>query len=237
MRGFGHDVKNPLGAADGYLQLLEEGILGELEPRQRESVANARRAIGAALWLIEDLLELARTEVGQVEVHVTPLQVGRVMEEAVEQYRAQAEAKGIAITVDFPADLPEIESDSHRIRQILGNLLSNAVKYTDRGGVTIRARTAADGDAPGPGRWIAVDVIDTGPGIPEEEQRFLFQEFSRLKTGEGKRGAGIGLAMARRIARALDGDVTVDSEPGRGSTFTLWLPADGGPAQQALAAD
>jgi len=237
MRGFSHDLKNPLGAADGYLQLLEDGVLGDLSPKQLEGVSNARRAIGTALRMIEDLLELERTEAGQIDIHPTPMEIGGVMRDAAEQFRAQAEAKGLDITIDAPTSLPELESDPDRIRQILGNLISNAVKYTDRGGVTIRARVASDGKAPGPGRWIAVDVIDTGPGIPREEQPFLFQEFVRLKSGEGKRGAGIGLAMSRHLARALKGDITVESEPGKGSTFTLWLPIDEGAAQRLKAAD
>jgi len=236
MRGFSHDVKNPLGAADGYLQLMEDGILGDLSAKQLESVANARRAIRTALRLIEDLLEFARTEAGQVDIHPAPTEIGGVMREAVEEFRAQAEAKGLDITIDYPEDLPRLESDPDRIRQILGNLISNAVKYTDRGGVAIRARVASDGMAPGPGRWVAVDVSDTGPGIPREEQAFLFQEFVRLKSGEGKRGAGIGLAMSRHMARALKGDLTVESEPGKGSTFTLWLPLDAGAAQRLEAA-
>lgn len=237
MRGFSHDLKNPLGAADGYLQLLEDGVLGDLSPKQLEGVSNARRAIGTALRMIEDLLELERTEAGQIDIHPTPMEIGGVMRDAAEQFRAQAEAKGLDITIDAPTSLPELESDPDRIRQILGNLISNAVKYTNRGGVTIRARVASDGKAPGPGRWIAVDVIDTGPGIPREEQPFLFQEFVRLKSGEGKRGAGIGLAMSRHLARALKGDITVESEPGKGSTFTLWLPIDEGAAQRLKAAD
>lgn len=237
MRGFSHDLKNPLGAADGYLQLMEDGVFGDLSPKQLESVANARRAIRTALRLIEDLLELARTESGQIDVRPTPTEIGGVMHEAVEQFRAQAEAKGLDITIDCPEDLPRLESDPDRIRQILGNLISNAVKYTDRGGVAIRARVASDGMAPGPGRWVAVDVSDTGPGIPREEQPFLFQEFVRLKSGEGKRGAGIGLAMSRHIARALRGEITVESEPGKGSTFTLWLPIDYGAAGRLEAAD
>mgnify|MGYP001179420038 CR=1 FL=1 len=236
MRGFSHDVKNPLGAADGHLQLMEDGILGELTPKQLESVSRARRAIGAALHLIEDLLDLAKTETGQVEVHATTIEIDGVMRDAVEQYRAQAEAKGLDLTIDAPADLPRIESDPFRIRQVLGNLLSNAVKYTESGRITIRAREVFDGRAPGAGRWVAVDVSDTGPGIPREEQRYLFQEFARLRSGEGKRGAGIGLAMSRRIAHALNGEVTVESEPGRGSTFTLWLPIDGGAARGTPAA-
>src|SRR5690606_17148208 len=141
-----------------------------------------------------------------------------------EQYRAQAETKGLSLEIDMPADLPRIISDSARIRQIASNLLSNAVKFTERGGVTVRVESREDAPVPVPGRCIGIHVQDTGPGIPEDQQRLLFHEFTRLTTDRDKRGAGIGLAISRRIARALGGEITVESEVGRGSTFTLWLP-------------
>ncbi len=237
MRGFSHDVKNPLGAADGYLQLLEEGIVDRLTPKQKESVAMARRSLAAALHLIEDLLELARAESGRIEIEREPVDVRDVARDAAEEYRAQAEAKGLDMEVELPAEFPEIESDADRIRQVVSNLLSNAVKYTDRGGVTVRARVRSDGEAPGPGRWVAVEVADTGPGIPEDQRRFLFQEFARVSAGAGRRGAGIGLAIGRRIARRLGGDITFETEPGRGSTFTLWLPLAAREGERPMAAD
>jgi len=224
IRGFTHDVKNPLGAADGYLQLLEEGLVDQLTEKQRASVAKARRSIGSALDLIADLLELARAETGRIDVRHEPVDLPAVLGDVVEAFRAQAEAKGLALAVEVEDGLPTIGSDADRIRQVVGNLVSNAVKYTERGGVTVRAGVRTGGRAPGPGRWIAVEVIDTGPGISRDQQRLLFQEFARLTTAAGTRGAGIGLAISRRIARALDGDITVESEEGRGSTFTLWLP-------------
>jgi len=223
MRGFGHDVKNPLGAADGYLQLLEEGVAGELDEKVREGVSRARRSIRTALELIEDLLALARWEASSVEVEPSPTDVREAVRTIVEEYRAQAEAKGLDLRTELPDELPLIECDAARIRQVLSNLLSNALKYTERGSITVRVEEREGGAAPAPGKWVAVDVVDTGPGIPEEKQRLLFREFTRLEPGR-RRGAGVGLAMSRRIARALGGDVTLDSTPGKGSTFTLWLP-------------
>jgi len=223
MRGFGHDVKNPLGAADGYLQLLEEGVAGELGAEVQEGISRARRSIRAALDLIEDLLALARWETGVVEVELSPTDVRDAVRSIAEEYRAQAESKGLELRTELPDELPIIESDAARIRQALSNLLSNALKYTERGSITVRVEEREDGAAPAPGKWIAIDVVDTGPGIPKEKQELLFREFTRLEPGK-RRGAGVGLAMSRRIARALRGDVILDSAPGRGSTFTLWLP-------------
>ena len=113
-------------------------------------------------------------------------------------------------------------TDRARVTEVLDNLLSNAVKYTKSGRVIIRAETA-NGDAPRPGRWIAIRVSDTGSGIPPEHQAQIFNEFSRLET-EQVSGAGLGLAMSRSLARLLGGDITVQSQVGTGSTFTLWLP-------------
>lgn len=223
MRGFSHDVKNPLGAADGYAQLLEEGVVDRLTEKQKQSIGQVRRSIHSALRLIKDLLELARTEAGQIEIRHATTDVRQAVREMTEEYRAQAESKGLAMDVHLPQEFGVIDSDADRVRQILGNLVSNAVKYTDEGGIIVRVGIREDGDAPGPGEWIFVDVSDTGAGIPEEKQHLLFQEFVRLKP-DTERGAGIGLAISRRVARALHGDITVDSRAGRGSTFTLWLP-------------
>lgn len=224
MRGFSHDVRNPLGAADGYLYLMT--VMDRLTAEQRDKVDKVRRSIKAALNLIEDLLELARAEAGDIEIDRAPTDLGAIAREAADEYRAQAEAGGLSLTVDIPAALPLIESDGHRIRQIVGNLLSNAVKYTEHGGVTVSVAVAGSSNTPRPGRWMAVNVSDTGRGIAKEQQPLVFQEFRRLEMSGNERGAGIGLAISRRIAQALGGDMSVDSDPGNGSTFTLWLPAE-----------
>src|SRR5690606_20393443 len=135
-----------------------------------------------------------------------------------------AEANGITLETRLPEGVAVTESDEGRIRQILGNLLSNAVKYAPANGrVVVRVESGEDGKAPAAGRWIAVAVEDTGPGIPADQQETIFEEFTRGETGQG-RGAGIGLAISRTLARALGGDITLESEVGRGSTFTVWLP-------------
>lgn len=227
MRGFSHDVKNPLGAADGYAQLLEDGILGEISPRQRVSVGRIRRSIQASLRLIHDLLELARAESGQIEIESVPADVAALAREVAEDFRAQAAAAGLALEVRAGEAL-RTRTDPTRVRQILGNLLSNAVKYTPEGGITVDAGTRS-GQGPAGGDWIAIRVTDTGPGIPAAKQEAIFQEFTRLDP-DAQHGAGVGLAISRRIARLLGGDITVQSEDGRGSAFELWLPLRAAPA-------
>jgi signal transduction histidine kinase len=221
MRGFSHDVKNPLGAADGYLQLMQEGIVGEVSEPQRESIGRARRSLRTALNLIEDLLDLARAEAGQIEIERAPLNVTEILHEVADDYRAQAEAKDLQLTLVPPPATLMVTGDAARIRQVLSNLVSNAVKYTQNGSVTISAafRRMAGRD----GEWLVIDVTDTGAGVPADKVEHIFQEFSRLEPGAAK-GAGVGLAISRRIAKAMGAEITVVSEVGRGSTFSLGLP-------------
>ena len=222
MRGFTHDVKNPLGAADGYAQLLEDGIQGEMSAKQIHSVRRIRRSIQSSLRLIHELLELARAEAGQIELERLQTDVSELVRETAEDFRAQAAAAGLQLEVHAIGAL-RTQTDPMRVRQILSNLLSNAVKYAPRGSITVEAGQPADRRGPRDGEWIVIDVIDTGPGIPADKRELIFQEFTRLDP-DAQHGAGVGLAISRRIARLLRGDITVESEIGRGSSFTLWLP-------------
>ena len=223
MRGFSHDVKNPLGAADGYAELLTAGIYGELTAEQRESITRLRRSLHAAIDLIDDLHEMARAETGNIQLSLKLVDLGEIVRGSGDEYRAAAEANGLALTVDVPTTPLIIETDRVRVRQILSNLLSNAIKYTDRGSIALRARrepAERDGD---PESWAAIEVHDTGRGIEPEKWDAIFEEFVRLGASE-KSGAGLGLAVSQRLALALRGRISVRSEVGRGSTFTLRLP-------------
>jgi PAS domain S-box-containing protein len=222
IRGFTHDLKNPLGAADGYLQLIQTGAIDGPD-RVEQGVSRTRRAIRAALGLLDDLAELDRAEAGQIEVKPTSVDVRDVVTEMVDEYRAQADTRGLRLGIDVPDRLPLITSDPSRIRQVLGNLLSNAVKYTPSGSVQVRVARREGAGAPPGAAWVAIDIADTGPGIPADKLPLLFREFERLDPAAAP-GAGLGLAISRRVAAALGGCVTVESERGHGSTFTLWLP-------------
>ncbi|HEX6575119.1 MAG TPA: PAS domain-containing sensor histidine kinase [Gemmatimonadaceae bacterium] len=224
IRGFTHDIKNPLGAADGYLSLLSDGIYGDLGKEQNDIVLKARRSITSALDLIKHLLELARAEAGQLETQTIPVDVLEVVTTIGDAFRTQASAKGLSLSMELPAESPRVHSDPDRIRQVLSNLVSNAVKYTPSGGrIIIRAYTDTVARSPEEPGQTVIEVIDNGPGIPVESQERLFQEFTRFDPNAAE-GAGIGLAISQRIAHALGGTISVDSEVGRGSSFKLRLP-------------
>jgi PAS domain S-box-containing protein len=228
IRGFTHDVKNPLGAADGFLALLEDGVVGTLDARQQESVARARRSLRAALEVIAHLLDIARAEAGQLETVRDRVDVAGIARDVTEDFLARARARNLQLTFrpGAPAERELVaRTDAGRVRQILANLLSNAVKYTEPGGrIEVQAAKGSDG-APAPGDWVSVAVSDTGSGIPPEKQAMLFREFTRFDP-DAAEGSGIGLAISQRVAHALNGAITVRSEVGVGSTFTLWLPVD-----------
>lgn len=250
IRGITHDLKNPLGAARGHLALVRDGVVTDPERRER-SLEHADRALVRTLEIIDDLLELSRAEAGELQLTRRPTDVAAVAREAVEDHRDVAERAGLLLEIEGADEGVVAETDERRVREIVRNLVSNAVKYTPEGGrVTVRTsvRTQAPGEpaslvgsvkgesAQGagsrnggrPGSWIAVEVRDTGPGIAPEEQERIFQEFARIDHGGKEAGGnGLGLAISRQVARLLGGDVDVESEVGRGSTFILRIPLDG----------
>jgi signal transduction histidine kinase len=219
MRGFSHDIKNPLGAADGYADLLAAGIFGPLSAEQRESVDRLRGSIQSALALIADLHEFARADTGHLSLSIEPVLLRDVVRASNDEFRAAAARRELSLSLQLSDDGLVVDTDALRVRQILSNLLSNAIKYTTRGSIVLRLRRVEEESA----GWATIDVEDTGEGIAADQVSLLFEEFVRL-TASGEPGAGLGLAISKRLADALGGRLTVRSERGRGSCFTLWLP-------------
>ena len=223
MRGVSHDLKNPIHAIDGHAQLLEAELRGPLTADQRDSIVRIRRSARALMGLIQDLLELARAEEGKLAVHLDRVVLRDVVRDAVEDHRAAAEAAGLTLVHADDGSEAILATDPVRVTQVLGNLLSNAIKYTPPGGrieVSTEMLSRRDTDD---GARLAIHVVDDGPGIPADKREEIFGEFTRLGVAD-KPGAGLGLSIARRIARLLGGDVTVSGGEGRGARFTLWLP-------------
>jgi signal transduction histidine kinase len=227
MRGVTHDLKNPLGAARGYADLLADGTLGPLPEAQTRMLGRLRSLISATLDTVNDLVELSRAETGQLRIDSHACDVTQIARDCVDDYRASSDAAGLRLLFEAsdadsgPASL--VSSDPVRVRQVLGNMLSNAVKYTPKNGaVTVIVATWADPDL---GDVVALEVADTGPGIPEALRDRVFEEFFRVPTtGAIAQGTGVGLAIARRIARLLGGDLRVRETDGGGATFSLLLP-------------
>lgn len=228
MRGIGHDLKNPLNAIDGHAQLLEAGVKGEISPGQRDSVVRIRRAVRSLLTLVDDLLELSRAESGQLRLSIQPVDIRQLVCDTAAEHRAAAEARGHRLEVVIADAVGSVQTDHGRVAQILGNLMSNAIKYTPPDGeILVRAEGRSVSQVGfAEMEWVAVDVIDSGGGIPPDRMEEIFGEFTRLETSTPQPGAGLGLAIARRIARLLGGDVLVTNGEQQGAIFTLLLPRD-----------
>jgi PAS domain S-box-containing protein len=215
-----HELRTPLGVMLGLIDVLlasSEGIV----PERVEHLRAVRRNGEHLTRLIDDLLDLSRAEAGRLEVRLALCRPAEVVAEVVELLGPTAEAKGLDLAADYPATAPGVvRTDAMRLRQILLNLVGNAIKYTERGGVIVRG--APGGSGPG-GPLLRIDVTDTGVGLSSEAVAGLFQPFHR---GDGARGGtGLGLAISRQLAGLIGGTLDVRSESGRGSTFSLVIPA------------
>lgn len=224
LRGITHDVKNPLGAAKGYAELLQMGVRGPVDPEQAPLIQGVTRSIDGALTILTDLLDLARVDSGGFTVHRTELDLRALTRMVAQDHRLAAEGAGHTITVHAPEEPLIVHTDPARVEQVLGNLLSNAIKYTPAPGkIEIVAEAGRHRGQPRPGSWVTITVSDNGPGIPEEHREAIFDEFTRLHENRPQKGHGLGLAIARRIARLLGGDLTVEEAPGGGAAFVLWI--------------
>jgi signal transduction histidine kinase len=221
LRGVTHDVKNPLGAAAGYAQLLEESVVGPLSDPQLGMVRRIHRLVRMSVQTVTDLLELARADGGDLQLEYADVDLASIVADVVEDHRGLAQEHGL--TVHATADPTPLVTDPLRVQQVLANLLTNAIKYTPRGG-TIGVRIVRDNRGQSRPDRVGVEVRDTGPGIAPELRARVFEEFFRVRaSGVGTNGNGLGLAISLRIARLLGGDVTYSDNDGGGSVFTLWL--------------
>ena len=218
--GVGHNLRNTLGAATGYMQLVE--MEGTLALAQQEYVTRSRRAINSAVTLIGDLLELLRADAGKLTFDREPVNLNAIAREAARKHRDTAVAKNCQIDVLAVAKNPVVLTDSSYVQEIIDVLVYNAVRYTpENGRVTINIEMRAGRRSSDPASWLCVSVKDTGKGVPEADQ--VFEEVHRVEQAKGN--VRFKLAICRRVARLLGGDVMLETEKDIGSTFTLWLPA------------
>jgi signal transduction histidine kinase len=214
-----HDLRNPIGAIRSYSQLLLDAESPVPEEQRRAFLERIEASSEFMLALINDLLDLSAIESGQVRVDARDLDIAQLVRENVELNRLIAREKRIGIELDVEPGLPHIRADAQKIEQILNNLLGNAVKFAAPGTVVqVRAR-AGNG-----GVWLM--IVDQGPGIPHAERTTIFRPFQRGtgKATAGEPSTGLGLAIVKRLVDGHGGRIEFESEVGRGTTFSVWLP-------------
>ena len=242
-----HELRTPLNAIVGFVDLLRDGVYGDLSPRQAPPVERIAASATHLRHLVDQVLDIAKIAAGRLEVHAETILLRPFVLNVVSELEPLITERGLNLSIAVGASLPRVRTDPTHLRQILVNLIGNAVKYTPVGGIAIRARLTGLPPAAGvvratpsedpallsrsPDRrrtWIALQVIDTGIGISPSDQERIFDEFEQVNAGPRgdsmERGTGLGLAISRRLVRLLGGEISVESQPGKGSTFTIWLP-------------
>ena len=211
-----HELRTPLNSSLILAKLLAENRDSNLTAEQVKFAETIYSAGNDLLILINDILDLSKIEAGKLDVRPEEISLSRLAEELADVFRPVAQDKGIAFSTSLDAGVPAtMVTDPTRLQQVLKNLLSNALKFTERGGVSLRVRRE--------GARLAFEVKDTGIGIPSEQHEVIFEAFRQADGTTNRKygGTGLGLSISRDLSRLLGGELTLESAPGRGSTFTL----------------
>ncbi|MGC9384411.1 MAG: ATP-binding protein [Kosmotogaceae bacterium] len=212
-----HELRTPLNSIIGFTGILLQGISGELQPEQEKQLSMVRNSANHLLDLINDVLDVSKIEAGRLDFSLEKIKLNEVIDEVIETSSYMANKKNLELNKEVYNDI-EIWSDKRRVKQILMNLVSNAIKFTDKGKVKIKASLE--------GETVQIEVIDTGIGIKKEDIKLLFQPFQQVDMSRTKKheGTGLGLHLSKKLANLLGGDITVNSEYGKGSKFILTVP-------------
>jgi signal transduction histidine kinase len=210
-----HDLRSPLQVIQTSAELLPK--VGELNQEQQKEVEHIMAVVRRIANLVQHLLDIGRIEAG-VGMEIEPCPLNEILARSTSSLRSRAQRKGIELTIELPKVLPMVKGNVLRLEQVFDNLVNNAVKFTQQGSVTVSAWEQGD--------TVAIEIRDTGVGIPVEAQEKLFQKFYRVKTPEtqGIEGTGLGLAIVKSIVESYDGQIVCSSAPQLGSTFTVTLP-------------
>jgi len=214
-----HELRTPLNAIIGFSEVLLEKMFGELNAKQLDYLNDIHSSGRHLLALINDVLDLSKIEAGRMELELSNFNLPAALANALTLVRERAQRHGIALSLEVDPRLGEVQADERKCKQILLNLLSNAVKFTPDGGrVALSARLDTD--------KAEISVADTGIGIAKEDQQAVFEEFRQVGRDYTKKaeGTGLGLALAKRFVELHGGAIRLESEPGKGSTFTFTLP-------------
>jgi signal transduction histidine kinase len=218
-----HDIRSPLGAINGYCEILADGLYGPVTEKQRDAFARIRMSSQHLLSLLDNVMDMARLSAGVAGVRDEDVDLRQVAREAVEIMTPASYAKGQTLTL-VPGDPVTARGDVARTRQVLVNLIGNAVKFTPGAGVITVTVSGSAGDDAGSGE---IRVTDTGPGITESEQAAVFEAYYRSEETAGAPGIGLGLAISQALMSRMGGGLRVESAPGAGASFILRLPSSG----------
>lgn len=219
-----HELRTPLASIKNAVQLILRGKTGEINENQARFLQMAERNIDRLTNLLNDLLDISRIESGKVLMNFEELSLKGTIEFSLSSFKVQADAKSITLGMDVPEDIPNVYGDREKLEQILTNLIGNAIKFTpDGGSISVSARRFNE-------KMVVISVKDTGVGIPEDELDKVFEKFHQVEGSLTRtvQGTGLGLAITKGLVEASHGNIWVESELGKGSTFTFTLPISEG---------
>jgi signal transduction histidine kinase len=235
----GHQLRTPLNSIVGYSELLLQGTYGDLTEKQCDRIEKIHRNGDSLLELINDVIDLSKIEGGRLELNLAVVRVAPLAGTVLDASRPQADEKNLTLETDLQPPLRLVHADELRVRQVLLYLVRNAIKFTPAGHVTLSARSVAvkngqSADFPLPvigwledRAWVVIGVEDTGIGIPPQDQAAIFEAFHQGQEAVHRHieGAGLGLAISKKLVELHNGRIWVQSRPGEGSTFYVALPA------------
>jgi signal transduction histidine kinase len=214
-----HELKTPLNVILGYLNMLREKMLGDINPEQAKALEVAAKRGGDLLAMVESILEATIIETGNLPVQTDPIDVFRLIEALKLEYKVPIDHE-VVLSWECPLDIPVVRTDELKLKRILKNLIENAIKFTKRGHIRVSARHVVEASS------IQFDVVDSGIGIPAESLTGIFEIFRQADSSETREfeGVGLGLYIAKELTTMIGGQISVESELGRGSTFTVTIP-------------